>query len=316
MVIRTLSIGYGYGYPIYRGGYYGRGYSYGAAGYGYSLGRGWSYNHRPIILGPGGGYSGAPVWGLGSRNSSIGYRNRGSFVSTRPGTSPLYGVSRFNVQRGPSRGVESPNRLGGRREMPLNTQAGFPDANPQPRPSNSTEMRPAPRNDGMGQAPTRVVPQVDSRATRVEPRAEPRSEPRAEPSERRAALSRDPSHALSPGRSLGPSRGRSRARSRVRSRARALRSVVVAAAAVVVADVVVAEAVAADAGHDISRKKSGTRFSGPAFLLREVVVQCERRRGRRTRRKKIPRSSKPIPIMSRAGRIVAVFGAIIPSATA
>jgi hypothetical protein len=174
--------GYGYGYPIYRGGYGRGGYSYGSAGYGYSLGRGWSYNHRPVTLGPGGGYSGSPVWGLGSRNSSIGYKNRGSLVSSHPVASPLYGVSRFNVQRSPSRGVESPNRLGGRREMPLTTQTDFRTRIQNTRPPSTTEMRPAPRNDGIHQAPTRVEPRVDSRPTRVEPRAEaPRAEPRAEP---------------------------------------------------------------------------------------------------------------------------------------
>jgi hypothetical protein len=174
---------FGYGYPIY--GYGGRGY--GAAGYGYAIGRGWSYNHRPVVLGPGGAYTGTPTWGFGSK-SSIGYRNRGALVNQRANTSPLYGVSRFNTQRGPSRGVESPNRFGGRREIPVNGQTGFGTRVESSRPSDMTGMRPGPRNDGVGQshvngqnAPTRVEPRADSRPTRVEPRSEPREQPRAEP---------------------------------------------------------------------------------------------------------------------------------------
>jgi hypothetical protein len=203
--------GYGFGFPIfYGGGHYQRGYGYGAAGYGYALGRGWSYNHRPIVLGPGGGYTGgAPAWGFGSTNS-IGYRNRGSFVSSRPGTSPLYGVSRFNTQRGPSRGIESPNRFGGRREMPMGEQTGFRTRVENTRPSDQTGMRPGPRNDGVGQShadgrntPTRVEPRGDSRPTRVEPRAEPRSEPRAEPRGEPRSQPRAEPRSRSPERSGG-----------------------------------------------------------------------------------------------------------------
>ena len=174
--------GYGYGYPIYRGGYYRSGYSYGSAGYGYSLGHGWSYNHKPVVLGPGGAYTGNPVWGLGSR-SGVGYRNRGSFVSTRAGVSPLYGVSRFNVQRGPSRGVESGNRYYVNRRSSVNvSQDGF-RTRIENRPID-TGMRPAPRNNGVSsatRAEPRAEPRGDARPTRVEPRAEPRSEPRAQP---------------------------------------------------------------------------------------------------------------------------------------
>jgi hypothetical protein len=194
--------GYGYGYPIYYGGGYGRGYGrgYGAAGYGYSVGHGWSYNHRPVVLGAGGAYTGgAPMWGLGS-TGSVGYRTRGALVNQRASTSPLYGVSRFNTQRGPSRGVESPNRFGGRREISGGRQSGFETRVENTRPSAQTGMRPGPRNDGVGQshvdersAPTRVEPRTDSRPTRVEPRAEPRSEPRAEPrSEPRAQPRSEP----------------------------------------------------------------------------------------------------------------------------
>jgi hypothetical protein len=195
--------GYGYGYPIYGGGYgrgfgggYGRGY--GATGYGYAIGRGWSYNHRPVVLGPGGAYTGTAMWGLGS-STSIGYRNRGVLVNQRANPSSLYGVSRFNTQRGPSRGVNSPNRFDGRREMSVGQQTGFRTRVENTRPSDATGMRPGPRNDGVGQShvdgrsaptrvepsgesrPTRVEPRGDSRPTRVEPRAEPRSEPRGQP---------------------------------------------------------------------------------------------------------------------------------------
>jgi hypothetical protein len=92
-------------------------------------------------------------------------------------------------------------------------------------------------------------------------------------------------------------------------------AVAVAAMAAVVAAVMVVAA--ADAGHRSSGStKSGTRHSGPAFLLRDSVSQRERSRGWRMRRKKIPRSIEPRPIMASAGRYVAVFGAIIPSASA
>ncbi|MEP7064630.1 MAG: DUF4384 domain-containing protein [Gemmatimonadota bacterium] len=186
--------GGGYGYPYY-GHYYRPGYSYGAAGYGYQVGHGWSYNHRPVVLGPGGAYSGgAPAWGLSS-GSSLGYHNRGSFVSSRPGTSPLYGVSRFNTQRGPSRGIESPNRFGGRREIGVNEQPGYRTRIENTRPTDQTGMRPGPRNDGVGMshangaptsAPTRIEtqPRVEPQPrVQPQPRAEPRSEPqpRAEP---------------------------------------------------------------------------------------------------------------------------------------
>jgi hypothetical protein len=84
---------------------------------------------------------------------------------------------------------------------------------------------------------------------------------------------------------------RSRERSHVRSRGLAHRSVAVAVAVVVdaaaVAVVAMAAVVAAvmvvaaaDAGHRISGStKSGTRHSGPAFLLRDSVSQRERSRG-------------------------------------
>jgi hypothetical protein len=95
-------------------------------------------------------------------------------------------------------------------------------------------------------------------------------------------------------------------------------AVAVAAMAAVVAVVAAVMVVAAaDAGHRSSGStKSGTRHSGPAFLLRDSVSQRERSRGWRMRRKKIPRSIEPMPIMASAGRYVAVFGAIIPSASA
>jgi hypothetical protein len=202
--------GYGYGYPIYGRGY-GRGY--GAAGYGYSVGHGWSYNHRPVVLGPGGAYTGTPTWGLGS-TSSIGYRSRGALVNQRANIPSLYGVSRFNTQRGASRGVESPNRFGGRRAISVNDQTGFRTRVENTRPSDQTGMRPGPRNDGVGQshvdgrsAPTRVEPRADSRPTRVEPQAQPRSEPQAQPrSEPRAQPRSEPRaepRARSPERSGG-----------------------------------------------------------------------------------------------------------------
>jgi len=194
--------GYGYGYPVYYGGYYGRGY--GSAGYGYTIGRGWTYRNRSVVLGPNGGQIGGPAWGLGS---TVAYRNRGALVNTR-GASPLYGVSRFNTQRSPTRGIDSPNRLGGRRDVAVNGQTGFRTRIGGTRPSDASGSRPT-RVDGAGQSranggsnrPTRVEPRGDSRPTRVEPRgdsrptrAEPRGdsrptrvEPRSEPrSERRA----------------------------------------------------------------------------------------------------------------------------------
>jgi uncharacterized protein DUF4384 len=171
--------GYGYGYPIYGHGY---GHGYGAAGYGYSMGHGFSYNRNPIHLGAGGSYTlgrGSSAWGLGS---TVGYRNRGSLVSTR-GSSPLYGVSKFNTQRSPSRGIDSPNRYG-RREMPSDAQGSFRTR------INDNNTRPATRStsgegqshvDGPSSRPTRAEPRVESRPTRAEPRAEPRSQPRSEP---------------------------------------------------------------------------------------------------------------------------------------
>jgi hypothetical protein len=203
--------GYGYGYPIYRGGYYRGGYSYGAAGYGYSVGRGWSYNHRPVVLGPGGAYTGTPVWGLASGNS-IGYRNRGSSITSRGGVSPLYGVSRFNVQRGPSRGIESPNRyyVNRRGTVSVNEQSGFRTrigTNTRPM---DTGMRPSPRNDGISTSPTRVEPRMETRPTRVEPRmesrptrVEPRAETRSEPRAQPRSEPRGESHSRSPERSGG-----------------------------------------------------------------------------------------------------------------
>ena len=179
--------GYGYGYPRYGFGYgygFGGGYyiprGYGAAGYGYKVGRGWSYNHRPIILGPGGGYTVGRGFGLGS--STIGYHNRGtSLVSARGGASPLYGVSRFNTQRGSSRGIESPNRYG-RREVSTGDRSGF-RTRINDRPASAVGgTRVSPREEGrLGGAPERVQPRGEARATRVEPRGgETRSQPRAE----------------------------------------------------------------------------------------------------------------------------------------
>ena len=184
--------GYGFGYPYYGGGYYRGGYGrgYGATGYGYTLAHGWSYKNRPIVLGPGGGHiGGAPIWGLGS---TVGYKNRGSFVTTR-GTSPLYGVSRFNTQRGPSRGIDSPNRMGGRREVSVGEQNGFRTRIGNNARPTRVETGGQSHIDGGSSRPTRAEPRVDSRPTRVEPRAEPRSEPRAQPrSEPRAEPRSEP----------------------------------------------------------------------------------------------------------------------------
>ena len=222
--------GYGYGGGYYGGGYYGGGYygggyygggyygggyyvprGYGAAGYGYSVGHGWSYNHRPIILGPGGGYTVGSRGGFGLGSSSVGYRNRGTYVSTRGGTSPLYGVSRFNTQRGPSRGNDSPNRYGRRDTPSAGEQLGFRTRVGNTRPSSDVGgTRPTSRADGgnrggyqgAGQShadgqparvPQRVEPRADSRPTRSEPRSEPRAEPRSEPrSEPRAEPRAEP----------------------------------------------------------------------------------------------------------------------------
>lgn len=63
-------------------------------------------------------------------------------------------------------------------------------------------------------------------------------------------------------------------------------------------------------------KKAGPDLRAPLFFVSERATQRERRRGRRTRRKKIPRSIAPTPIMPSAGRIVAVFGAISPASAA
>ncbi len=118
--------GFGFGYPFYGGGFYRGGYSYGAAGYGYSLGHGWSYNHNPITLGPHGGYTVGNNAGIGLGGSRIGYRNRGSFVTMRGNTSPLYGVSRFNTQRGsPTRGGSDIQVRYGRRTVATGDQTGF-----------------------------------------------------------------------------------------------------------------------------------------------------------------------------------------------
>lgn len=173
--------GFGFGFPRH-GYFFGGGVfiprGYGATGYGYSLGHGFTSNHRPVILGPGGGYT------VGSR-AGIG------FVSARGGASPLYGVSRFNTQRGPSRGNDSPGRYG-RRDMPAGEQPGFHTrVGNNTRPSSDVGgMRPAPRAEGQpARAPERVERSGGgSRATRVEPRTEPRSEPRSE------GHSRTPSH--------------------------------------------------------------------------------------------------------------------------
>lgn len=172
--------GFGFGFPFYGGGFYrgGRGYGYGAAGYGYAIGRGWSYNHKPVVLGPGGGYTvGSNAW-IGLGGSAIGYHNRGSFVSMR-GTSPLYGVSRFNTQRSPSRGGDVQMR-GGRRGVATGDESGFRTrVGGNTRPSDVGGMRPATRAEG---APTRVErsesPRVDSRPTRVERSESPRVDSR------------------------------------------------------------------------------------------------------------------------------------------
>lgn len=186
--------GYGYGYPYYGGGYYPRGgYSYGAAGYGYTVGHGWSYRNQPIHLGPGGGYTVGSHAGIGLGGSSIGYRNRGTFVSARPGVSPLYGVSRFNTQRAPSRGNDSFGR-----RTASGDQTGFRTRiNDNARPAEMGGGRQPTRVQGsptrVERSPTRVEGSPtrverapsrggDSRPTRVEPRSEGRSSaPRAEP---------------------------------------------------------------------------------------------------------------------------------------
>jgi len=172
--------GFGFGYPFYGGGFYRGGRGYGATGYGYTLGHGWSYNHKPIILGPGGGYTVGSHAGIGLGGSSIGYRNRGSFVSTRGNTSPLYGVSRFNTQRGPTRGSDVQVRYG-RRDVVTGDQSGFRTrVGGNTRPSyDGGAMRPATRAEG---APARVErseqPRGDSRPTRVERSEQPRGDSR------------------------------------------------------------------------------------------------------------------------------------------
>ena len=128
----------------------GGGYSYGATGYGYALGRGWSYNHNPIILGPHGGYTVGNNAGIGLGGSRIGYRNRGSFVTMRGNTSPLYGVSRFNTQRGaPTRGGSDVQVRYGRRTVATGDQTGFRTrVGGNTRPSDAGGMRPATRAEG------------------------------------------------------------------------------------------------------------------------------------------------------------------------
>ena len=91
-------------------------------------------------------------------------------------------------------------------------------------------------------------------------------------------------------------------------------AVVVAAAGITV---VAVEAAVAVTNAPENEKRDPN--SGPAFFTCSLVLigaQRERSRGRRTRRKKIPISMAPTPIIASAGRIVAVFGAISPSAAA
>jgi hypothetical protein len=167
--------GFGFGGGAFGGGFFRGGRGYGAIGYGYSVGHGWSYNNRPIVLGPSGGYAVGSQARIGLGGSSIGYRNRGSFVSTRGNTSPLYGVSRFNTQRAPSRGSDVQVRYG-RRNVPAGDQSGFRTrVGGNTRPSfDGGGMRPATRVEGQ---PARVERSAqtrgDSRPTRVE-RSEPR----------------------------------------------------------------------------------------------------------------------------------------------
>ena len=178
--------GFGFGYPFYGGGFYRGGYAYGGAGYGYTLGRGWSYNHRPIILGPHGGYTVGNNAGIGLGGSRIGYRNRGSFVTMRGNSSPLYGVSRFNTQRGSSRVGSDVQVRYGRREVATGDQSGFRTrVGGNKRPSDAGGMRPATRAEG---APARVErseqPRVESRPTRVERSEQPRGYSRPTRAER------------------------------------------------------------------------------------------------------------------------------------
>lgn len=208
--------GYGYGYPRYGFGYgFGGGYyiprGYGAAGYGYKVGRGWSYNHRPIILGPGGGYTVGRGFGVGAGlgATTVGYHNRGSsVVNARGSSSPLYGVSRFNTQRGSSRGIDSPNRSG-RRDVSAGDQSGFRTRiNDRPT-SQVGGSRVAPRNDGqISRAPERAQPRGEARPTRVEPRSQPRSEPRGETRAQSHGGERSPQHGSSRGGGGGGGGGR------------------------------------------------------------------------------------------------------------
>ena len=124
------------------------------------------------------------------------------------------------------------------------------------------------------------------------------------------------------GHSHGQSHGRSRGRKvirvrRVVSRTSRVAAVVVAAAAAAGITVVAVEAAVAVTNAPENEKRDPN--SGPAFFTCSLVLigaQRERSRGRRTRKKKIPISMAPTPIIASAGRIVAVFGAISPSAAA
>ncbi|MEO8879921.1 MAG: DUF4384 domain-containing protein [Gemmatimonadaceae bacterium] len=177
-----------YGGGYYGGGYYGGGYyprGYGSTGYGYSLGHGFTYRNRPVVLGAGGGYIGGSRAGFGL-GSTVGYRNRGASVSSHTGASPLYGVSRFNTQRSPSRGNDSPYA----RRTASGDQAGFRTRVGGDRPSyDNGGSRVSGRVDGgparVERAPLRVEREPsrggNSSPMRVEPRSEPRSQPRSEP---------------------------------------------------------------------------------------------------------------------------------------
>ena len=216
--------GYGFGFPRYGfgfgfgGGYYGGYYGgynggrgYGSTGYGYSVGHGWSYGHRPIILGPGGGYT------VGSRSAfalaprSVGFVNRATTVR---GVSPLYGASRFNTNRGPTRGNNSPSDRYGRREMTGGENPGFRTRiNDNRRPGSDVgNTRPMSRADGApARAPARVERSGgDSRPTRVEraePRSQPRSEPRSQPRSEPRSQPRSEGHSRAPSGQSHESRG-------------------------------------------------------------------------------------------------------------
>ena len=63
-------------------------------------------------------------------------------------------------------------------------------------------------------------------------------------------------------------------------------------------------------------KKAGPGSLAPLFSSERRRVYRERSRGWRIRRKKMPRSIVPTPIIPRAGRIVAVLGAMSPASAA